>query len=54
MTMSDSIVFGIHAVRRRLQQAPQQCLALVCLQNNNPRLRELFYLAEQGGVKLQL
>lgn len=52
--MSDSVVFGIHAVRRRLQQAPQQCLALVCLENNNPRLRELMDLAEQSGVKLQL
>jgi 23S rRNA (guanosine2251-2'-O)-methyltransferase len=54
MAMSNSIVFGIHAVKRRLQQAPQQCLALICVENNNPRLRELVDLAEQSNVKLQL
>ena len=49
--MSDDRIFGIHAVRRRLLEAPGDCLALNCQQNSNPRLLELVEIAAREGIE---
>ena len=51
--MSDSFVYGIHAVKSRLQQAPRNCIALLYVEGRNPRLRELVEMARQAGVETQ-
>ena len=48
--MSDSFIYGIHAVKRRLQQAPQSCVCLLYTQARNPRILELVELAQRAGV----
>ena len=52
--MSESYVYGIHAVTRRLQQAPQQRVALICADRRNPRILELIGLARSAGVEVRL
>jgi 23S rRNA (guanosine2251-2'-O)-methyltransferase len=52
--MSTSFVIGIHAVSRRLQQAPQQCSELICADKRNPRLLQLIDLARQAGINVRI
>jgi 23S rRNA (guanosine2251-2'-O)-methyltransferase len=52
--MSDTYVYGIHAVTRRLQQAPQQCVALICADQRNLRILTLIELARNAGVEVRL
>jgi len=52
--MSDTYVYGIHAVTRRLQQAPQHCVALICVDQRNPRILTLIELARNAGVEVRL
>ena len=49
--MSDSFIYGIHAVKRRLQQAPQSSVCLLYTQARNPRILELVELAQRAGVE---
>lgn len=52
--MAESLVYGIHAVARRLQQSPKQCIELLCAQKRNPRLLQLIDLARNNGVAVRL
>ena len=52
--MSESIVYGIHAVKRLLQQAPSRCAMLYCLERRNPRLLQLIELARGAGIEVEL
>lgn len=49
--MSESYLYGFHAVLSRLQQAPQSCIELVCVQSRNPRLQQIIAQAEAAGVR---
>jgi 23S rRNA (guanosine2251-2'-O)-methyltransferase len=51
--MSTTYVYGIHAVMRRLQQSPRQCVALLCVDRRNPRIVELIDLASDAGVEVR-
>jgi 23S rRNA (guanosine2251-2'-O)-methyltransferase len=52
--MNTSVVIGIHAVSRRLQQAPEQCIELICVDKRNPRLLQLIDQARQAGVDIRI
>ena len=52
--MSSSIVYGVHAVAGRLQQAPEHCLELICADKRNPRLTQLIDQARTAGVKIRI
>lgn len=52
--MSANYVYGIHAVKRRLQQSPRQCVELVCSDRRSPRIMELVDLARRAGVEVRL
>jgi 23S rRNA (guanosine2251-2'-O)-methyltransferase len=52
--MNTSVVIGIHAVSRRLQQAPEQCIELICADKRNPRLLQLIDQARQAGVDIRI
>jgi 23S rRNA (guanosine2251-2'-O)-methyltransferase len=52
--MSTSVIIGIHAVSRRLQQAPEQCIKLICADKRNPRLLQLIDQARQAGVEVRI
>jgi 23S rRNA (guanosine2251-2'-O)-methyltransferase len=52
--MSTSVVIGIHAVSRRLQQAPEQCVELICADKRNPRLLQLIDQARQAGIVVRI
>ena len=51
--MSDSYVYGIHAVKRLLQQSAEDCVELICADRRNPRLLELVDLARKAGVDVR-
>jgi 23S rRNA (guanosine2251-2'-O)-methyltransferase len=51
--MTTAYVYGIHAVSRRLRQAPQHCLALICADTRNPRLLQLIEQAREAGIEVQ-
>jgi 23S rRNA (guanosine2251-2'-O)-methyltransferase len=48
--MSTSQVYGIHAVSRRLEQAPGGCIELYCLERRNARLEQIVERARRAGV----
>ena len=52
--MSDSFVYGIHAVARFIKQAPARCVALYCVDGRNPRLLQLLDQARAAGVEVHL
>jgi 23S rRNA (guanosine2251-2'-O)-methyltransferase len=52
--MSDSFVYGIHAVTRFIKQSPDRCMALYCVDGRNPRLLQLLEQARAAGVKVHL
>jgi 23S rRNA (guanosine2251-2'-O)-methyltransferase len=54
MQSAASHVYGIHAVARRLRQAPRQCIALICDDRRNPRILELIELARNAGVEVRI
>jgi len=51
--MSNSMIYGVHAVLRRLQQAPELCIELVCADNPGPRLLQLIDLAGDAGIEVR-
>ena len=52
--MSTSFIYGIHAVSRRLEQSPQHCRKLFCVDKRNPRLLQLTEQARKAGVEVSL
>ena len=50
--MSDSFVYGIHAVARFIKQAPARCVALYCVDGRNPRLLQIIDQARAAGVEV--
>lgn len=52
--MSGELVYGIHAVGRLLQQAPQRCSLLYCAERPNPRLQQLIEQARTAGIEVRL
>ena len=52
--MSQSYIYGFHAISKRLQRSPQTCVRLICLERRNPRLSALIDLARQSGISIEL
>lgn len=50
--MSEGWIYGIHAVARRLEQKPQDCIEFYCLERPNRRLQALRVKAEAAGLRL--
>ena len=50
--MSADLVYGIHAVSRRLQQSPETCLRLLHADKPNQRLRQLIETAKRAGIEV--
>ncbi len=51
--MSEDWVYGVHAVARRLQRAPRDCLEFCCLDSPNRRVSELRAKAQAAGLRLR-
>ena len=47
------MIYGVHAVLRRLQQAPELCIVLICADRPGPRLRQLVKLAGDAGIEVR-
>jgi 23S rRNA (guanosine2251-2'-O)-methyltransferase len=52
--MSDSFVYGIHAVARFIKQTPARCVVLYYTDGRNPRLLQLIEQARAAGVEVHL
>jgi len=50
--MSTIFVYGIHAILRRLEQSPQHCNQLFCVDKPNPRLKQLIEQARKVGIEV--
>jgi len=48
--MSRIFIYGIHAISRRLEQAPQHCHQLFCVDKPNTRLKQLIEQAREAGI----
>lgn len=51
--MSESLVHGIHAISRRIKQAPRLCVELYCAEPRNTRLVRLVEQARAAGVAVR-
>ena len=51
--MSQSCIFGIHAVNKRLERSPETCVELICVEGRNPRLRSMIDRARQSGLTVR-
>ncbi|MFT5221502.1 MAG: 23S rRNA (guanosine2251-2'-O)-methyltransferase [Planctomycetota bacterium] len=51
--MNDTLIYGFHAVSKRLQKMPQGCLELLCQQKRNARLQSVIDLASQAAVPVK-
>ena len=51
--MSDSIVYGIHAVSLRLKKQPASCRELLLTEKRNQRLQAVYQLARQKGIPVK-
>ncbi len=51
--MSQSYIYGFHAISKRLQSSPQTCVRLICLERRNPRLSAVIDLARQSGISIE-
>ena len=52
--MTGSLIHGIHAVSRRIEQAPRRCLELYCTEGRNPRLQRLIEQAHAAGITVHI
>ena len=50
--MTGSLVYGIHAITRRLEQAPDACIEFYCLERPNARLAQLVERARAAGLRV--
>ena len=51
--MSQSYIYGFHAIRKMLQHSPQSCIELLCTEARNPRLLSLIASARQAGLSIR-
>lgn len=51
--MTQSYIYGFHAITKRLQRSPQTCVRLICLERRNPRLLAVIDLARQSGISIE-
>lgn len=52
--MSESFIYGIHAVSRFIKQTPALCIVLYCTDQRSPRLLQLIDEARSAGVEVRL
>jgi 23S rRNA (guanosine2251-2'-O)-methyltransferase len=52
--VSQSFIYGFHAITKRLQKSPQTCVRLICLERRNPRLSTVIDLARQSGISIEV
>jgi len=48
--MSDTRLYGFHAISRRLEQSPELCQTLYCVEKPSPRLLQLIEQARNAGL----
>ena len=51
--MSQSYIYGFHAISKMLQHSPQSCIELLCTEARNPRLLSLIASARQAGLAVR-
>ncbi len=51
--MSQSCIYGIHAVSKRLERSPETCVELICVEGRNPRLRLMIDRARQCDLTVR-
>ena len=51
--MSQSYIYGFHAISKLLQHSPQSCVELLCTESKNPRLLSLIASARQAGISIR-
>ena len=51
--MSVEFLYGFHAVGQRLQQAPEQCVELICNERRNPRLLKIIDQARNAKLSIR-
>ncbi|MCZ6488859.1 MAG: 23S rRNA (guanosine(2251)-2'-O)-methyltransferase RlmB [Gammaproteobacteria bacterium] len=51
--MSQSCIYGIHAISKRLERSPESCVELICSEGRNPRLLSIIDLARQCGLTVR-
>jgi 23S rRNA (guanosine2251-2'-O)-methyltransferase len=51
--VSQSYIYGYHAISKRLQRSPQTCVRLICLERRSPRLSAVIDLARQSGISIE-
>ena len=51
--MSQSCIYGFHAISKMLQHSPQSCIELLCTETKNPRLLSLIASARQVGISIR-
>ena len=51
--MSQSYIYGFHAISKMLQHSPQSCIELLCTEARNPRLLSLIASARQAGLSIR-
>ena len=50
--MPSHYVYGLHAVKKKLQLSHEDCLEMMCLKNSNQRLQQNISLATSKGVRV--
>ena len=51
--MSQSCIYGIHAISKRLERSPETCVELICVEGRNPRLLAMIDCARQCGLTVR-
>ncbi|MBG7610125.1 MAG: 23S rRNA (guanosine(2251)-2'-O)-methyltransferase RlmB [Anaerolineae bacterium] len=51
--MSQSYIYGFHAINKMLQHSPQSCVELICTEGKNPRLLSLIGSARQARLPIR-
>jgi len=51
--MSQSYIYGFHAISKMLQHSPQSCVELICTEGKNPRLLSLIGSARQARLPIR-
>ncbi len=52
--MSQSYIYGFHAISKMLQHSPESCLELICTEGKNPRLLSLIASARQARLTVRV
>lgn len=51
--MSQSYIYGFHAISKMLQHSPRSCVELICTEGKNPRLLSLIGSARKTGLPIR-